>query len=87
MNEIKEYNGFGIDDIVICILNNRASLTVGKEYVIRGIYANVYMIKKNQIDENFQLDVQNDDGYMQDYHNSRFMLKSKFREIIIKQIV
>jgi len=77
-SEIKEFQGFKVNDYVVCVLNNRSSLTVGKEYKILEIY----IIN----DTDFEITVTNDAGFNQEYHYSRFLLKSQFRELILNQI-
>lgn len=72
MNKFKE------GQIVVCILNNRATLTVGKEYIIIGTYGN---------DEYEEIGVENDDGYTTYYTNSRFIDKSEFRNHIINEVL
>ena len=64
---------FAEGQIVICILNNRGSLTIGKQYKILSNYAN-------------EIVVENDDGERIMYTKRRFMSLNRFRDIKIKQI-
>jgi hypothetical protein len=80
MGEIKEHKGFVVGEKVICILNNRSSLTVGKEYIIDSL--EVY-----SGDENFWICVINDIKVGQAYHYSRFISKGDFRKHIIDDIL
>lgn len=73
---IKEYGGFVVGTPVICILNNRASLTVGKEYTIIDIY--IYNGKA-------EITIVNDLDYNFSYYSERFLPKSEFRKNIINQ--
>lgn len=60
---------------IICILNNRASLTVGKEYeVISSNYDDCY-------------NVVNDNGDEVEYTKERFINKSEFRGHKLNQIL
>lgn len=65
-------------EIMICILNNRASLTIGKEYEVVSSY---------DYDSALHISVINDDGYLQEYVSWRFMPKSEFRNIKLNQIL
>lgn len=78
MANIVEHNGFRLGEYVICILNNRSNLTVGKEYKIKSI---------DVIDDDFWIAVDNDRGWATDYHNTRFISKSDFRNHLIKEIL
>ncbi len=81
MAEVKEYRGFFVGEKVICILNNRSSLTVGKEYIIDAI--EVYLGDE----ETFWICVQNDTKTEHAYHYSRFMSKGDFRKYLIDDIL
>lgn len=67
-------NNFKEGESVICILNNRASLTVGKEYTISETY-------------NIWIEVLNDENLHIEYHFSRFLPKSEWRNFTIDQIL
>ncbi len=71
---------FQVGEKVICILNNRASLTVGKEYQIEGIDYDDY-------DDCQSLNIFNDSGNYVIYTSSRFMSKSEFRKFKINEII
>lgn len=66
---------FEKDNKVICLLNNRASLTVGKEYTILDTDGDHVRVKND-----------NDDEWTY-YTHSRFVHKSEFRKFIIDKIV
>lgn len=68
-------------ETVICVLNNRASLTVGKEYMILGIES--YSGDDNSI----WLSVMCDRGYTVSYHHTRFLPKSDFRILKINSLL
>lgn len=61
-------------DRVVCILNNRASLTVGKEYEVLNVSGTHHV------------DVRNDHGEWITYTSKRFMPVSDFRGHKIKHI-
>lgn len=67
-------------DTVVCIINSRAFLTVGKEYLINGVIDDY---GENHID----LIINNDKNIEEYYRHDRFMTKSEFRDITIKQIL
>ncbi len=58
---------------VICIINSRANLTVGKEYVV--LYASSWDVR-----------VANDTGDEIDYVPKRFISLDEFRRIKLKQL-
>ena len=77
-------------DTVICIINSRATLTVGKEYEVMDVYGNSY----TDIDEVYQrykdevtLVIKNDGGEPTWYDHMRFVPKDEFREHIINEIL
>jgi len=64
--------------IVICIINSRATLTIGKEYKIKEV----------MIDEDYtDLVIDNDDNIEYWYDSERFMTKDEFRDITLNQIL
>ena len=65
-------------DTVICIINSRATLTVGKEYLIREVYIDDGMI---------DLILLNDDGIEYWYDQMRFIPKNEFRDHVINDIL
>lgn len=69
---------FKAGEIVICIINSRASLTVGKEYKIKEVY---------NYNGNISLCIVSDNGYEYEYEDIRFIPKSDFRNKIINQII
>ncbi len=79
MAEYKEYKGFIVGEKVICILNNRSSLSVGKEYSIDSISV--------EDEENFWISVKNDGDFYQSYHYTRFIDKNDFRKYLIDDIL
>jgi|GEM_PF-6947688 len=78
--DIKEHNGFIVGEKIICILNNRASLTVGKEYIL--LHLDV-----NYSNDDFYICIKNDKDYEEFYHNSRFINKNNFRTHLINDIL
>lgn len=60
---------------IVCILNNRASLTVGKEYEVISSNGRSYIV------------VINDNGDEVEYTKERFIDKSKFRGHKLDQIL
>ena len=69
--------------IVICIINSRATLTIGKEYKIKGM-----MIDEDYRDEDYMdLVIDNDDNIEYWYDSERFMTKDEFRDITLNQIL
>lgn len=70
---LTEHN-FREGESVICILNNRASLTVGKEYTVSWVSGS-------------WVEVINDDNTHIEYHFSRFLPKSEWRNFTIDQIL
>lgn len=77
-------------ETVVCIINSRASLTVGKEYKIIDVYENsstdiqaVYSKYENEC----TLVIQNDNGETNWYDNMRFTPQSQFRKLIINDIL
>ena len=75
---------FNKGETVVCIINSRASLTVGKEYTIKEV--NNY----DGDDSGFpyqDLLITNDSGYDDWYDLIRFTEKSNFREYKINEIL
>lgn len=70
----KNIKNFIVGESVICLLNNRASLTVGKLYQIKGVDSDT-------------INIVNDEGYDYYYDFDRFMLISEFRQHNIDQIL
>jgi len=77
-------------DTVICVINSRATLTVGKEYQVIDVYGNSY----TEIDEVYErykdeitLVIKNDDDEPTWYDHMRFVPKDEFREHIINEIL
>ena len=85
------YNSrFKIGESVICIINSRATLTVGKEYEIMDIYGHsstdiqdVYEKYGNEI----TLVIKNDNDEPTWYDHIRFVPKNEFRQHIINDIL
>lgn len=77
-------------DLVICVINSRASLTIGKEYTVIESYGQlstdiqeVWSRYKNEI----TLVIKNDEGNIEWYDHMRFLPKSEFRKYIIDEIL
>jgi hypothetical protein len=84
MDLIQEQGGFRVGEEVICILNNRSSLTVGKAYKIIEFSGNITGAHPDSYD--WWISVKNDIGYQEDYHHTRFINKNEFRNYSIEQI-
>lgn len=69
---------YKVGTIVVCILNNRATLTIGKEYVVEAI---------DIWGDEISILVKNDDLIQYDYEAYRFLPKSTFRQFTIDQIL
>jgi hypothetical protein len=77
-------------ETVICVINSRASLTIGKEYTIIDAYGQsstdieeVWERFKNEI----TLVVDNDQGERTWYDHMRFVPKNEFRQHLINDIL
>ena len=64
--------------IVVCVLNNRATLTIGKEYPI---------ISTEEYRGEVSVYIKNDEGIEYEYEAMRFVPKSDFRQHLINQIL
>jgi hypothetical protein len=71
---------YSIGESVVCVINSRASLTIGKEYLIENLYED----KKSNILDIF---IKNDDDKKEYYSSFRFISKDKFREHILNEIL
>jgi hypothetical protein len=65
-------------ETVVCVINSRASLTVGKEYLVKNVYSD---------DGISDLVLDNDNGHEYWYDSFRFISKSDFREFKINEIL
>lgn len=63
---------------VVCVLNNRATLTIGKEYIVEDV--EIYS-------DEVTLWLKNDDNIHYSYEAYRFLPKSNFRQYTIDQIL
>ena len=75
-------------EIVVCVINSRATLTIGKEYLIKDVffyddYSDDHDNEKTYCD----LTLNNDNGVEHRYDSFRFMSKSNFREFKINEIL
>lgn len=91
MEQKAPYNSkYAVGDTVICIINSRATLTVGKEYEIIDVYSNSYT-DIGEVYEKFKdevtLVIKNDDGEPTWYDHMRFVPKNEFRQHIINDIL
>jgi hypothetical protein len=66
-----------IGDKLVCIINSKASLKIGKEYTVKSIHNDIVGL---------DICIINDSGVFQYYSISRFVSKSKFREYIIDNL-
>ena len=81
---------FSAGDTVVCIINSRASLTVGKEYKVLEVYGHS-STDVQEVWEKYQneitLVIQNDKGDQTWYDHMRFAPKTDFRQHIINDIL
>ena len=88
MSENQKHKGFRVGQPVICVLNNRATLTVGKEYTIISIESYEYDNDPQfSGDPELWITVKNDSNWNQSYHWTRFIDKNEFRKYIIDDIL
>jgi hypothetical protein len=77
-------------EFVVCIINSRASLTIGKEYKVIACYGesytDIYEVYDNFKDE-MTIVVENDNGESTWYDHFRFISKDKFRAQLINNIL
>lgn len=66
-------------DIAVCVINSRATLTIGKEYVVKDVYEG----EGSFID----LIIDNDDGNEYWYDQIRFITKDEFRNHTLNEIL
>lgn len=91
MEERPPYNSkYRKGDTVTCIINSRASLTIGKEYKVIDVYSHsstdigeVWEKYKDEI----TLVIENDQGENTWYDHIRFVPKNEFRQHIINDIL
>ena len=86
----KYYAKYKPGQSVVCIINSRANLTVGKEYEIMDVYGHsstdnqdVYEKYGNEL----TLVIKNDDSVVTWYDHMRFVPKNEFRQHIINDIL
>lgn len=91
MEQIIPYNSrFKTGESVICIINSRATLTVGKEYKIMDIYGQSYTDIQDvweKYENEITLVIKNDDDEPTWYDHMRFVPKNEFRQHIINDIL
>lgn len=75
-----EYNGYKVGEYVMCKLNNRSTLTVGKEYKIEDMYI-------DNSSKDLYLYIINDSGSENHYIYKRFMSKSEDRHHKINELL
>jgi len=91
VEQIIPYNSrFKAGESVICIINSRATLTIGKEYKIMDVYGHsstdiqdVWEKYENEI----TLVIKNDDDDPTWYDHMRFVPLNEFRQHIINEIL
>jgi hypothetical protein len=91
VEQIIPYNSrFKTGESVICIINSRANLTVGKEYEIMDIYGHS-STDVQEVWEKYQneitLVIKNDNNEPTWYDHMRFFPKNEFRQHIINDIL
>jgi len=86
----EEHLEYKAGDSVVCVINSRATLTVGKEYKIIACYGqshtDIHEVYENYKDE-MTIVVENDNGESTWYDHFRFISKNKFRAKIINNIL
>ena len=86
----KYYTKYKPGEKVVCVINSRASLTVGKEYEVIECYGHS-STDVQEVWEKFQneitLVITNDVGDKVWYDHMRFVPKSEFRKHIIDDIL
>ena len=91
MEQTIPYNSrFKTGESVICIINSRATLTVGKEYKIMDIYGQSYTDIQDvweKYENEITLVIKNDDDEPTWYDHMRFVPKNEFRSHIINDIL
>lgn len=80
--EIKNRKDYKEGDSVVCVINSRATLTVGKIYVVEKIF-----FSKIYPDHPTHLYLKNDKGFLESYDNIRFIPLKTFRKKILDQII
>ena len=75
---------------VVCVINSRATLTIGKEYQIIEVYGHSTTDNHNVYEkygEELTLVIENDIGEKTWYDHMRFVPKNEFRKHIIDDIL
>lgn len=72
-----EIENLKIGDKVVCIINSKASLKIGKEYIVEGFYND---------DLGQDISVFNEKGELRFYSILRFVTKSKYRDYVIDDL-
>jgi hypothetical protein len=72
---------FNKGEVIVCVINSRATLTVGKEYTVIDVW-------NDPDDGNYSdVTVNNDDNQSTTYDSFRFISKSDFREHKINELI
>ena len=94
MEKTIPYNSrFKTGESVICIINSRATLTVGKEYQIMDIYwrsstdSQYVFDEYDEYKDELTLVIKNDENEPTWYDHMRFVPKDEFRQHIINEIL
>jgi hypothetical protein len=91
VEQIIPYNSrFKTGESVICIINSRANLTVGKEYEIMDIYGHSSTDNQDVYEKygsELTLVIKNDNNEPTWYDHIRFVPKNEFRQHIINDIL
>ena len=86
----KYYTKYQPGDSVVCIINSRANLTVGKEYKIIDVYGHSSTDTQEvweKYGEELTLVIENDKGEKTWYDHMRFVSQDDFRSHIINDIL
>lgn len=86
----KHYTIYKPGDKVVCIINSRASLTIGKEYEVIECYGHLSTDIQEvweKFGEELTLVIKNDVGDKVWYDHIRFVPKSEFRSHVINEIL
>jgi hypothetical protein len=87
MIEEKKDPVFVPGEFVVCIINSRANLTIGKEYEILDVYPYPSYESSSIKKIDYTLVIGNDLGEPVWYDHMRFIPKSEFRKHIINEIL
>ena len=76
-------------DTAICVINSRATLTVGKEYKVKEVYTDTDYRAYEEVKSSLRIDlvIDNDRGVEYWYDQIRFITKDEFRNHKLNEII